>query len=127
MSAGPAGGERGGAGGGAGRDGGPAYLVFVTGPDREALLELGRRVVGERLAACVNVLGDLASVYRWEDEVQEDAEGLALMKTTGARLEVLRERVLELHPYDEPEFVAVEIDRGSSSYLSWVAASVGGA
>lgn len=103
------------------------HLVLVTGPDRQVLLDLGRRVVNERLAACVNVLGDVGSVYRWEDEVQEAAEGLAMMKTTVDRLDALRRRVLELHPYDEPEFVALEVDRGSSSYLSWVVDAVAGA
>ena len=107
-------------------DGGPVHLVLVTGPGREAMLELGRAVVNERLAACVNVLGEVGSVYRWEDEVQEADEALAMMKTTEGRLDALRRRVLDLHPYDEPEFVAVRVDRGSSSYLSWVAGAVAG-
>lgn len=101
------------------------HLVLVTGPDREGLRELGRTVVGERLAACVNVIGGVTSVYRWEDEVQEADEGLAMMKTTEGRLDALRRRVLELHPYDEPEFVAVRVDRGSPSYLAWLADAVG--
>lgn len=110
-----------------GRRAGPVHLVLVTGPDRDVLLELGRSVVNERLAACVNVLADVGSVYRWEDDVQEADEGLAIMKTTEERLDALRRRVVELHPYDEPEFVAVEVDRGSPSYLSWVADAVAGA
>lgn len=107
-------------------DPGSIHLVLVTGPGREALLELGRAVVDERLAACANVLGGVGSVYRWEGEVQEAEEGLALLKTTEGRLDALRRRVLELHPYDEPEFVALEVDRGSASYLTWVADAVGG-
>lgn len=108
-------------------DRGDVLLVLVTGPDRESLLELGRAVVGERLAACVNVLGGVGSVYRWRGEVEEAEEGLALLKTTEGRLDGLRRRVLELHPYDEPEFVAFEVDHGSSSYLAWVADAVAGA
>lgn len=105
---------------------GAVHLVLVTGPDREGLLELGRAVVDERLAACANVLGGVGSVYRWEGEVREAEEGLALLKTTEGRLDALRRRVLELHPYDEPEFVALRVDRGSASYLTWVADAVGG-
>jgi periplasmic divalent cation tolerance protein len=99
-------------------------VVLVTGPDREALTALGRRLVEERLAACVNVLGDVRSIYRWEGAVEEAAEALALLKTTGTRLEALTARVRELHPYEEPEVVALPVVGGSASYLAWVAAGV---
>lgn len=101
-----------------------AYLVFVTGPRDGALLDLARRVVDERLAACVNVVDGLHSVYRWEGSVEEDREALALLKTTAEGLDRLRGRVLELHPYDEPEFLAVRADGGSASYLRWIRESV---
>lgn len=99
-------------------------LVLATGPGPAELRALGRTLVNERLAACVNVVDGVASVYRWEDAVEEAEESLALIKTTGDRLDALRDRLLELHPYDEPEFLALEIDTGSASYLRWVAASV---
>jgi periplasmic divalent cation tolerance protein len=88
--------------------------------------ELGRRLVDERLCACVNVVPGLTSVYRWEGAVEEAGEALALLKTTRRRLDALEARVRELHPYDEPEFLAFEVDRGASSYLAWVAESVRG-
>lgn len=100
-------------------------VVLVTGPDAEMLVELGRTVVEERLAACANVLDGIASVFRWEGEVKEEGEALALLKTTTARAEELRRRVLELHPYDVPEFLALAVDVGSRSYTEWVASSVG--
>lgn len=102
----------------------PARVVLVTGPDRETLTTLGRKVVEERLAACANVVGGVTSVYRWQGEVVEEAESLALIKTTGDRIEALRERVSELHPYDTPEFVALRIDAGSEDYLSWIMEAV---
>jgi periplasmic divalent cation tolerance protein len=102
------------------------YVALVTGPDRETLAGLGRRVVEERLCACANVLPGVLSVYRWEGTVEEDPEALALLKTTGDALDALRDRVLELHPYDEPEFVALRVDGGSASYLGWIADSVDG-
>lgn len=101
-------------------------VALVTGPDAEALLQLGRRLVEERLAACANVLPGVASVFRWEGDVQEEGEALAILKTTRGRVEALRERVLALHPYDEPEFLALPVVAGSSSYARWVIASVDG-
>lgn len=100
------------------------YLVFVTGPDRATLLELGRRVVEERLAACANVWAGLDSVFRWRGEVEEASEALGLLKTTAPHVDALRRRVLELHPYDEPEFLALAVDAGSPSYLDWIVESV---
>lgn len=100
-------------------------LALVTGPE-DGLRRLADRLVSERLAACVNVLDGVTSVYRWEGAVERADESLALVKTTAARLEALRERVLALHPYDEPEFLALDVDGGSSSYLRWVAESVSG-
>lgn len=108
------------------RDGAPdVRLALVTGPDEE-LRRLAERLVNERLAACVNVLGGVTSVYRWEGAVERAAESMALIKTTAGRLDELRERVLSLHPYDEPEFLALGVDGGSRSYLQWVAESVSG-
>lgn len=103
---------------------GRTYVVLVTGPDRESLLEIGRRTVEEELAACVNVTGGVRSVYRWDGQVQEDDEALAIAKTTGGRLDDLEARVRELHPYDVPEFVALPVERGSRPYLEWVADAV---
>lgn len=111
-----------GAADGGGRD--RVYVVLVTGPDRETVLELGRRTVEERLAACVNVTERVRSVYRWDGRVEEEDEVLAVVKTTGARLDELERRVRTLHPYDEPEFVALPVRRGSRSYLEWVADAV---
>jgi len=98
--------------------------VLVTGPDPEALLALGRTLVEERLAACVNVLPDVRSAYRWEGRVEEAGEALALLKTTAERLDALTARVRDLHPYEEPEVLALPSAGGSSSYAAWVRASV---
>lgn len=99
-------------------------VVLVTGPDEETLLGIGRRLVAERLAACCNVLGGVASVYRWKDEIEQEGEALAIIKTTRACLEPLEGAVRSLHPYEEPEFLVLPILGGSEGYLSWVAGSV---
>jgi periplasmic divalent cation tolerance protein len=107
-------------------NGGQAMIALVTGPNRDSLLQIGRTAVEERLAACVNVLDDVVSVYRWQGAIEQEAESLAIFKTSSARLPMLRDRVLELHPYDEPEFVALRVDSGSPSYLTWILDSVAG-
>lgn len=96
-------------------------VVLVTGPDAESLAHLGRTVVEERLAACVNLLNGIRSVYRWEGTIEDEGEALAIFKTTAERLDALERRVAELHPYDVPEVIALPVVGGSSAYLSWVA------
>jgi len=101
-------------------------VVLVTGPDPATLEAISRRIVGERLAACVNLIPGVRSVYRWEGDVHQDAETLAVVKTTRSALEPLRERILELHPYDVPEFLALPVEAGSEGYVAWIDACVSG-
>jgi periplasmic divalent cation tolerance protein len=99
-----------------------AVVVLVTAPTPERAAEIARTVVSERLAACGNVVPGLRSIYRWEGKVQEDEEALLLLKTSRARFDALRARVLALHPYDVPEVIAVPVEAGSAAYLEWIAA-----
>jgi periplasmic divalent cation tolerance protein len=99
-------------------------VVLVTAPGAEAGSELARAVVGERLAACVNVVPGVRSIYRWQGAVQEEGEVLLVMKTTSERLEALTERVLALHPYDVPEVLALPAAGGSAAYRAWLAGEV---
>ena len=95
-------------------------VVLVTGPDEETLLGIGRRLVAERLAACCNVLGGVASVYRWKGEIEQEGEALAIIKTTRDRYPALERALRDLHPYEVPEIIAVPVDRGLHDYLEWV-------
>lgn len=96
------------------------FVVLCTCPDVETAQALARQLVESSLVACVNVVPGLRSIYRWNGSVQEDAEVLMILKTTGDRLEVARERLVQLHPYDVPEFVALAVSNGHDSYLQWV-------
>ncbi len=96
-------------------------VCFCTCPDADSAAHLAETLVGERLAACVNVLPGLRSVYRWQGAVERSDEVLLLIKTTRPKLAALSERVLELHPHELPEVVAVEVAGGLSAYLDWVA------
>jgi periplasmic divalent cation tolerance protein len=101
----------------------PAILVLTTMPNDESkTAELARTLIDERLAACVNVHGPMASTYRWKGQVERDAERQVVIKTTRDRLEALRKRLHELHPYELPEFLVLDITSGSDAYLDWVKA-----
>ncbi len=95
-------------------------VVFVTAPDGATGGRIARSLVSERLAACVNLVPGVRSIYRWEGAVEEDDEVLLVIKTCGDRVEPLRERVLALHPYDVPEVLALPSAGGSEPYLEWV-------
>lgn len=99
-------------------------LVLVTAPDGEVAARLGRVLVEERLAACVNLVPGLRSIYRWEGEIQDDSEVLLMVKTRADRLDRLTRRVQELHPYDMPEVLALTVEGGSAAYLDWVRSEV---
>ena len=102
-----------------------ALVVLVTVPNAETADKLGEALVGERLAACVNVIDGVRSIYRWKGAVERDDELLCVCKTTRGGFERLRARVVELHPYELPEVVALPIERGHAAYLDWIRASVG--
>ncbi|HET6436549.1 MAG TPA: divalent-cation tolerance protein CutA [Anaeromyxobacter sp.] len=99
-------------------------VVLVTSPTEEKAAELGRTLVAERLAACANLLPGLRSIYRFEGEIHDEPEVLLLLKTTRARFEALRDRVLALHPYAVPEVAALAIEMGSEAYLRWMGEAV---
>jgi len=99
-------------------------VVLVTIPDVDTGAALARRVVGEHLAACGNVIPGLTSVYRWDGELQEDSEALLVLKTTEGALSGLMGRVMELHPYEVPEFLALPVTDGHVPYLRWVVGEV---
>jgi periplasmic divalent cation tolerance protein len=95
-------------------------VVFVTISDREQASVLADVLVSERLAACVNIVPAIESVYLWEGKVTRDNEALMIIKTTDERYPALERRVNELHSYHTPEVLALRIDRGSDQYLSWL-------
>ena len=99
------------------------HVVLVTAPDPEVGAQLARRLVEEGLAACVNLVPGVRSIYRWQGALQEDAEILLIAKTRAALLDALVARVRALHPYELPEVVALAVAGGSAPYLDWVRAA----
>jgi periplasmic divalent cation tolerance protein len=99
-------------------------LVLSTAPDAEAGLRLGRTLVEERLAACVNVVPGVRSIYRWREAIEEADEVLLVFKTTAAAAPALAARLTALHPYEVPEVLALEPAAGAEAFLGWIGESV---
>lgn len=95
-------------------------VALVTAPSQEVAESLVRTVVGERLAACGNIVPGLVSIYRWQGEVQRDDEVLIVFKTPADETGRLMERVRQLHPYDVPEVVVLKVADVLPAYAAWV-------
>lgn len=95
-------------------------LVYSTCPDAQTARDIGRALVNERFAACVNILPGMTALFRWEGEVREETEVVLIAKSRRAEVDRLIARGCELHPYETPAFVAVPIVAGAEAYLAWV-------
>lgn len=95
-------------------------LVLATTGNADEASRIAHALVNERLAACVNIVPAVQSVYRWKEKVESETEILLLIKTTSERFPALRDRIIELHSYETPEVIAVPISIGSDKYLSWL-------
>ncbi|RCV42855.1 hypothetical protein SEVIR_9G251500v4 [Setaria viridis] len=98
----------------------PSIVVYVTVPNREAGKKLAGSIISEKLAACVNIVPGVESVYWWEGKVQSDAEELLIIKTRESLLDALTEHVKANHEYDVPEVIALPIKGGNLKYLEWL-------
>jgi periplasmic divalent cation tolerance protein len=99
------------------------FVLLSTCPDAATAESIARELVGASLVACVNIVPRLRSIYRWNGAVQVDEEVLMVLKTAADRVSEARERLVELHPYDVPEVVALPVADGHHPYLQWVADS----
>jgi periplasmic divalent cation tolerance protein len=99
-------------------------VVFTTCGSVEEARQIGREVVDQRLAACVNIVPRIESIYRWQGEVETGEEWLLIIKTTADALANLYDTVRKLHSYDVPECIALAVEDGSPAYLQWINDSV---
>jgi periplasmic divalent cation tolerance protein len=100
---------------------GEFVVVLVTAGSAEEAQRIGRALVTEQLAGCVNVVGPIRSIYRWQGAVEEAEERLLIIKARAADLAALEARVRALHSYDVPEVLALPVTAGSEDYLAWLA------
>jgi periplasmic divalent cation tolerance protein len=101
-------------------------VVLCTTPSPDVSAELARGLVEAELAACVNILPGVRSIYRWQGATHDDAESLMIIKTQAARFEALATWIRSHHPYSEPEIILLPIAAGSPSYLAWIASLTSG-
>jgi periplasmic divalent cation tolerance protein len=99
-------------------------LVLTTTGSREEAHRIARALVERRLAACVNIVPGIESVYRWREKIDQADEWLLLIKTTRSAFESVRDTIKELQSYDVPECICIEIEDGSAEYLDWIGESV---
>ena len=104
-----------------------AIVVFMTAASGEEAARLADMLVGANLAACVQILPGIESVYRWEGKIERQSEVLLLAKTKKWKFEELEREVRALHSYDTPEIIAVPVTAGSAPYLAWLMQSARGA
>jgi len=99
-------------------------LVLTTVGSKDEARKIGRALVERRLAACVNLVPQVRSIYRWKGQIEEAEEWLLILKTTRAAFEWVREAILELHSYEVPECISISVEDGSAEYLQWISDSV---
>lgn len=97
-----------------------ARILLTTAGNRDEAEKIANALVHRELAACVNILGPMTSIYRWKGKVESAAEFLLLIKTTEDAFEPVRKAVRELHSYEVPEFIELGISRGEGKYLAWL-------
>jgi len=95
-------------------------LILNTCPDRETAESIAHALIDRQLAACVNIIPGIISVYRWQGERQQDNECLLLIKASASAYADLEELIKRLHPYELPEIVAFNLDKGLPAYLAWI-------
>ncbi|GDY26719.1 hypothetical protein AHAT_26090 [Agarivorans sp. Toyoura001] len=96
------------------------YLVLTTFPDQDSAQDFAQQVVEKKLAACVNILPQLRSVYRWQDKIESSQEVQLQIKTNLRCINPLQCFLRKEHPYDCPEYIALPIEQGASDYLKWL-------
>lgn len=101
-----------------------ATVVLCTCGDEDEARRIARELVESQLAACVNILATVESIYRWQGQVEEARETLLFIKTTAERLPELQQRIIHLHSYEMPEIIALPVLAGSDKYLAWIRGSV---
>ena len=101
-----------------------AKIVLTTTGSQEEARKIARALVDRRLAACVNIIPQVESIYRWQGKVEDAHEWLLVIKTTGNAFERVRDAIRELHSYDLPECISFSVENGGSAYLDWISESV---
>ncbi|MDH5326299.1 MAG: divalent-cation tolerance protein CutA [Gammaproteobacteria bacterium] len=98
----------------------PTIAIITTCPDAKSAHVVADTLVKQNLAACVNIITGVTSVYRWQNQIEHSTEQLLLIKTVKANYTAVEQCILKVHPYELPEVISVPIDKGYAAYLSWI-------
>jgi len=96
------------------------YIFLVTVPTIEEGKKIARILVENKLAACVNIIQNIFSIYKWKGNIEEDNEHILLIKTTDEKCDIIIQKISEIHSYNTPECIGFKIDKGSEKYLNWI-------
>lgn len=96
------------------------FVAFCTTPDKKTAKKIAKKLVRKNLAACVNIISNISSIYKWQGEICDDFEALMMIKTSKKKLKKLENKIINLHPYKTPEIIAFKIKFGNDSYLKWI-------
>ncbi len=96
------------------------YLFLVTVPNINEGQKIARNLVESKLAACVNIIDKIYSIYSWKGSIEEDTEYLLIIKTIESKINSIIQKIKELHSYENPECIALKIEKGSEKYLNWI-------
>lgn len=99
---------------------GNLLMVFVTAPNRREAEKIGKAVISENLAACVNIIPTVRSIFRWQGSLQKSREALLILKTTKLQYKALEKSLRSKHSYEVPEVLAVTVETGFKQYMDWV-------
>jgi len=99
-------------------------LVICTCPDKNTASSIAENIVAQRLAACVNILPGVQSIYQWQGNVESAEEHLMLVKTHSDKFSALKNSIVSMHPYEVPEIIAVDINQGFPEYMNWLGSSI---
>ncbi|MCW9023544.1 MAG: divalent-cation tolerance protein CutA [Gammaproteobacteria bacterium] len=102
----------------------PHLLVLNTCPDEAVAESIAEVLVSQKLAACVNILPKIRSIYAWKGNIERDNEVLLLIKTRKEQFQALEQTIVQLHPYELPEIIGVSVDTGLKDYLNWINTSL---
>ncbi len=95
-------------------------VVLVTASSQDEAANIGKRLVSDNLAACINIIPAIRSIYRWQGEICDDSEVLLIIKTRSSKLDRLMEQIKNMHSYDLPEMIALPIIKGWKPYMAWL-------
>ena len=95
-------------------------IIYVTASREDEASKIARALIESRLAACVNIISNIRSIYRWEGKLEDDNESLMIIKTKDSKFDEVQKKVEELHSYSVPEVIAFSIEKGSEKYLAWL-------